>query len=74
MSGKRRTSKTLALRVGSKVRLVFGVHEVTATVIEDRGNLGVGGRRLLRIRLDIPDTSEPIELEMPADELKAVAA
>ena len=60
--------------IGSKVRLTFGVDEVTAVVIEDRGNLGVGGRRLLRVRLDIADTSEPIELEIRAEKLTPVAA
>jgi hypothetical protein len=59
--------------VGSRVKFVFGIDEVTATVIEDRGNVGIGGRRLLRVQLDIPDTSEPIELEIPADDVKAAA-
>jgi hypothetical protein len=59
--------------VGSKVTLIFGLDEVTATVIEDRGNIGVGGRRLIRVRLDIPDTSEPIELEIPAEDVKTAA-
>lgn len=60
--------------VGSRVKLRFGVNDVTATVIEDRGNIGVGGRRLLRVRLEIPSTNEPIELEVPAEDVKAVAA
>ena len=60
--------------IGSKVRLTFGVDQVTAVVIEDRGNLGGGGRRLLRVRLDMADTSEPIELEIRAEKLTPVAA
>ena len=60
--------------IGCKVRLTFGVDQMTAVVIEDRGNLGVGGRRLLRVRLDMADTSEPIELEIRAESLTPVAA
>jgi len=39
---KRRAAKksTLKLSVGSRVKFVFGGDEVTATVIEDRGNVG----------------------------------
>jgi len=67
------TTKHRKLAVGSKVTLIFGLDEVRGTVIEDRGNIGVGGRRLLRVRLDIPDASEPIELEVPADDVKTAA-
>ena len=59
--------------VGSRVKFVFGVDEWTATVIEDRGNVGWRGRRLLRVRLDIPDTSESMDLEIPAEDVKAAA-
>ena len=62
------------LHVGSKVRLTFGVSRVTAVVVEDRGNVGAGGRHLWRVRLEIADTSEPIELEMPAEGLTALGA
>jgi hypothetical protein len=62
------------LSVGSRVKFVFGVDEVTATVIEDRGNVGYKGRRLLRVRLDIDDVAEPIELEIPEVDVKPVAA
>jgi hypothetical protein len=59
--------------VGSRVKVVFGGSEVGATVVEDRGPVGIGGRVLLRVRLDIPDTSEPIELEIPAADVKVAA-
>jgi hypothetical protein len=42
-------------------------------VVEDRGPVGIGGRFLLRVRLDIPGTSEPIELEIPATDVKVAA-
>lgn len=69
----RRTAKKIP-RVGARVKLMYGMNEFTATVIEDRGNLAVGGGRLLRVRLDMPDVTSPIELEVPAEKLTAVAA
>lgn len=44
-----------------------------ATVIEDRGPIGVGGRQLLRVRLDIEDTAEPIEFELAAADVRTAA-
>jgi len=60
--------------VGSRVKLLWGEHPVEAEVIEDRGNLGVGGRRLLRIRLALNpgDVAEPVEFEMPAEDVVPV--
>jgi len=69
----RRDNRKRHHAVGSKVRVVFGVNEVVATVVEDRGPVGVGGRLLLRVRLDIPGAGEPIELEIPAEDVKAAA-
>lgn len=57
-------------KVGDVVAFHFGSQEVQALVIEDRGRLGVKGRRLYRIRLE--RDPEPIEFEMPEDDLKAV--
>lgn len=70
----KRRNRVRTVRVGARVKLVFGVAQVTATVIEDRGNLAVGGRRLWRVRLDMPDTNEPFELEVPASDLEIIAA
>ena len=69
MKSRRSSQKTL--RVGSRVKLDFGGREVTGVVIEDRGRLGVGGRRLLRVRLDWSEVAEPIEGEFPESELRA---
>jgi hypothetical protein len=65
--------KNATPKVGSKVKLTFGGREVVATVIEDRGPLGVGGRRLLRVRLDIEAGGEPIEFELPAADVRVAA-
>lgn len=59
--------------VGSKVKFIFGLSEVTGTVIEDRGELGVGGRRLLRVRFEIEGAGEPFETEIPAEDVRVAA-
>jgi hypothetical protein len=60
-----------AFKVGDRVSFLFGSSEVVGTIVEDRGCLGVGGRRLYGIRFP----AEPGELlytEMPEVQLKAV--
>jgi hypothetical protein len=56
------------LKIGSLVSFVFGTKPVTGVIVEDRGPLGAGGRRLYRIRLPI-EAVESFELEMPEDEI-----
>ncbi len=67
MATRKRNRPGDELRVGSHVRyrMPGGVFE--AEVVEDRGNLGVNGRRLLRIR----PLSEFVEgpFTWPAEEL-----
>lgn len=70
---KARGPRKKTLRVGSRVKLDFAGREVTGTVIEDRGPLGVGGRRLLRVRLEWSGVAEPIEIEIPESELRIAA-
>lgn len=57
--------------VGSRVKLLWGGYPMEAEVVEDRGNVGYGGRHILRIRLDIDprDVAEPIQFEIPAEEV-----
>jgi len=69
----KRTDKKSIPKVGSRVMVTFGGKEVAAIVIEDRGPLGVGGRRLLRVRLDFGDEGEPIEFELPAADVQIAA-
>jgi hypothetical protein len=52
------------------VVLEFGGRKVKGTIIEDRGKIGFKGAWLLTVRVERRD-SEPIILEMPADELQA---
>ena len=55
------------------MKFVFGLGEVTGTVIEDRGDLGVGGRRLLRVRFQIEGAGEPFVTEIAADAVHVAA-
>lgn len=60
-------------REGDRVRLLWGVTPVEGIVIEDRGNLGVGGRRIYRVRIRVDEFTEPVETERPVEDLTLVA-
>lgn len=68
----RKTRRKATIGVGTIVKFVFGLTEVKATVIEDRGPVGAKGRRFLRVRLEI-EATDPIELEVPADAVQVAA-
>jgi hypothetical protein len=55
------------------VTFLFGNGTATGEIIEDRGCLGIGGRRLYGIRFDL-NPGEPRYIEMPEEELTAGAA
>ena len=57
------------IKVGDRVRFHFGNQMVTGIVSEDRGSIGVGGRRLLRVHIAID--GEERALELPAEEIRA---
>ena len=58
--------------VGTLVKFMFGGQEVQATVVEDRGHVGAGGRHILRVRLEVA-ASEPIEFEVRAADVHVAA-
>lgn len=66
--------RTVKNRIEVGDRVVIATHPSTpiARVIEDRGNLGVGGRRIVRIRLlpEEPDPEDDIELEIAEADLR----
>jgi hypothetical protein len=60
-------------RVGEAVRIKFGHHTLRGTVVEDRGPIGAGGRRLFRVQMETaPDEIEVVEV--PADEIERIGA
>jgi hypothetical protein len=67
------SSRKKPLRVGARVFFRLGGQAVRGTIIEDRGLLGVGRRRLWRVRLQLTDVAEPIEVEVPQSDLSVAA-
>src|SRR5262249_50655517 len=71
--GKKRpndSAGTPRFKYGDRVKYHFGQHDLDAVVVEDRGGLGIGGRRLYGIRFylspdDIAYTEVPAEYLTP---------
>lgn len=63
-----RSSGRPKYRVGDQVRLQFGLEYVIGTIVEDRGKLGVGGRRLYGVRFKY-DLDNTIYTEVPEEDL-----
>jgi hypothetical protein len=59
--------------IGDWVKFDYGPKKVSAKIVEDRGRLGVQGRRLYRVQLD-EQLGEASSFEMPENELDAVPA
>lgn len=60
-------------RVGDWVAFLYGPRKVSAEVVEDRGLLGMQGRRLYRVRLDL-DQGESTTFELSEEDLEAADA
>lgn len=56
--------------VGQQVLLPIGRNRLHGRVVEDRGNLGVRGERILRVQVDQGDDVPPSEYEVPEGELE----
>lgn len=62
-------------RKGDVVRFQFGVRTVQGPIKEDRGPIGIKGRRLYLIEFPIdPTTPTFAEIELPAEDLELVRA
>jgi hypothetical protein len=57
-------------KVGDRVRLLHGWAGALGEVVEDRGNLGVGGRRLYGVRIKM-DQWNDMTSEFPESSLEA---
>jgi hypothetical protein len=60
-------------KIGDLVSFPFGAWIVTGKVVEDRGCLGIGGRRIYGIRWEL-NPGEQVYIEIPEEELTAGAA
>jgi hypothetical protein len=69
---KTKTQRAAKFRVGDRVSFLYGPRRVQADVIEDRGPIGVNGRRLFRVRLELVGT-EASCFEIPEVNLEAAA-
>jgi hypothetical protein len=61
-------------RVGDKIQFPWGADMLQGLVIEDRGNLGVGGRQIVRLRTQYDAYAEPVEFELSEDHIELVEA
>jgi hypothetical protein len=43
---------------------------VEGAIVEDRGPIGVGGRRLFRIEFSLDAYTPPLAIELPAEDIK----
>ena len=59
-------------QVGDRVAFRFGPVEVEGDVVEDRGHLGVGGKRLYAVIFRVDDVSDPIYMEYEVEKLRRV--
>lgn len=59
-------------KVGDKVKFMYVTIPVVGEITEDRGPLGIKGRRLYGVRYSRPD-SDPSYTELGEDEMEPVA-
>lgn len=62
-----KTREKKSPRVGDEVIVRVGKFTVQAVVVEDRGNIGAGGRHLLKVKTIDDDSS--LSFDMPADQI-----
>jgi hypothetical protein len=60
-----------SFRKGENVRFKLGTRSVRGIVKEDRGPIGIKGRRLYLVEFDADDQS-PSRIELPAEDLEEV--
>lgn len=56
---------------GDRVRFRLGIRSVQGVVREDRGAIGIKGRRLYRVEFR-EELQSPSQIELPADQLQPV--
>jgi hypothetical protein len=60
-------------RVGEWVSFLYGPRRTQAQIIEDRGPIGVQGRRIYRVRLDL-EQADSMAFELPEEDLERAKA
>jgi hypothetical protein len=69
-----KTKTERKFRTGDRVRFRYGIRWIRGTVTEDRGPIGVGGRRLYGVEFRFGGGPEPRYSEFPAEDLRPVPA
>jgi hypothetical protein len=70
MPSKATTVIPKPFKIGDQVEFTLVNKKIKAVIVEDRGAIGVGGRRLYRIRFSL-DPEEIRFAELPAEDLHA---
>ena len=74
MERRKMRSVTRIPRVGDRVSVHIGTYDAVGVVVEDRGPIGVNGRRLLRVEVTMDVGVAPMAIEVPAEETRVIAA
>ncbi len=69
----RSDDQTAFPHVGDRVAFQWGLETLEGIIVEDRGNLGIGGARMFRIEAEL-EPEHKIALELPTYEFKLKAA
>jgi len=70
-ANKSRNGRT-RIKVGDRVSFMYGFRRARAEVVEDRGLVGAGGRRILRVKMITKSPGGERTFEIPRDEVVAV--
>jgi hypothetical protein len=60
------------VHVGDLVRFNYGGDLVSGKVVESRGRIGLHGRVLYRISMSNMESSEPMNIELPANQIHVI--
>lgn len=74
MSGRKRPSnrRTPPFLIGATILVRMGPTVRRAEIVEDRGPIGRGGRRILRVRFVSPKGEQQPTFEVPLEHVSAV--
>jgi hypothetical protein len=64
-------SQRSVFKLGDRVRVRPGLYDAIGTIVEDRGFIGAGGRRLWTVKVEL-DPPNVIYIELPEVEMNAV--
>lgn len=72
MSKRTQTSHAEQLRVGDKVLVQMWNGQRRAEIVEDRGPIGIDGRRVFRVRFPGHEEDDTPTFEVPSDQVSII--